>query len=163
MLPAAFQEWHGHFPVLPIRKQIDLMKLDPLFEPDDGLDRRIIHLEAAIGMQLPEDYIQFLKQMNGAALSDEEDEDFSIQLRDNTHTDVSVLYGSGDAIHDAARLEFWLNARPCPKSILAGHDSGGNHFWISLRPDDYGTVHFLDRDGDAHCRIAESWTEFLQL
>ena len=138
------------------------MKLNALFEPDENLDARILNLEKQLGAQLPEGYIAFLKQMNGASLAEGCNEDLEIQVPGGTYTDLNVLYGSGEWIYTAARLEFWLDNRPYPMSLLVGSDSGGNNFWISLRPEDYGTVHFWDKDEIlADGQIAESWTEFL--
>jgi hypothetical protein len=138
------------------------MKLVSLFQPDDGLRDRIRQVEDILGAPLPQDYVEFLQRMNGASLSN--GEDFGIELNDGSYTDLCVLYGSGEGVYNAARLEYWLNRRPQPKSLIVGSDSGGNIFWLSLLPQDYGTVYFKQDDyPQADGPVAKWWSAFLEL
>lgn len=138
------------------------MKLVPLFQPDEGLSDRIRHLEDILGAPLPQDYVDFLHKMNGASLPD--GEELGIKINDGSYTDLCVLYGSGEAVYNAARLEYWLDNRPQPKSLIVGHDSGGAIFWLSLLPHDYGTVYFKKYDYPrADGPVAKCWSAFLEL
>ena len=138
------------------------MKLVPLFQSDEGLRDRLRHIEDILGAPLPQDYVDFLHRMNGASLPDRKE--FGIKVNDGSYTDLCVLYGSGEAVYNAARLEYWLNKRPQPKSLIVGSDSGGNIFWLPLLPQDYGTVYFKQDDyPEADGPVAKSWSAFLEL
>jgi hypothetical protein len=129
----------------------------------------IVELEAAVGARLPDDYRQFLLQMNGGRPRPNVDVD--VPGLPGTPTDIQVFLGLARP-EESERIDMtmsWLSERVIGGLMPIARDSGGSVFCLSLRSHDRGAVLFCDLQevfADFGVEpmvylVAESFKEFL--
>ena len=108
-------------------------------------DAQIRAFEQSYGHPLPEDYRQFLLDVNGGQ-PDRANREFDQGVVNRLFSLDDTEDESGDLATQANRERAWL---PNPDLLLIGHDDGGNTLLLALAGEHRGQVWFMLTGDDA--------------
>ncbi len=121
--------------------------------------------EAALGVEIPREYVAFLGEQNGGYLDEN-------VLPPGDDASVEYLYSAGpnddpyvSSLEEQAR-SYSPETDPRIRTgfLPIGEDGGGNIICLRAAGEDYSAVYFWTHDAaendDAYERIADSWTDF---
>ena len=118
-------------------------------------DAQIRAFEKSFGHPLPDDYRQFLLDVNGGRL-DRANREFDRGVVNRLFSLDDTEDDSRDLATQANRERAWL---PSPDLLIIGHDDGGNTLLLALAGEHRGEVWFMltgddARPDDANPRVA---------
>jgi hypothetical protein len=108
-------------------------------------DAQIRAFEKSYGYPLPDDYRQFLLDVNGGGL-DRANCEFDQGVVNRLFSLDETEDDSGDLVTRANRERAWL---PSPDLLFIGHDDGSNSILLALAGEHRGEVWFMLTDDDA--------------
>jgi hypothetical protein len=108
-------------------------------------DAQIRAFEQAFGHSLPDDYRQFLLDVNGGRLAKA-----NCEFDQGVVNRLFSLDDTEDDSRDLATRANWERASlPSPDLLFIGHDDGGNSLLLALAGEHRGEVWFILTDDDA--------------
>lgn len=128
----------------------------------------IAELQQARGVELPADYIDYLRANNGGRPSP----DFFWVVPGEWGSGIEELFGAQRTAMDASLLQNleWDGIPLKPGMLAIGGDGAFGYILMSTLPEDFGSIHYCcawpdhpnGYEGQGYWRIADSFPDFLK-